>query len=104
MKVTPIKKQFTRHGFIYKQEARDGAAALYSYASKGGRKLAGYEVVKLYTDPTGQEYFPGTSLWGVKGWTFTATQQTLAQNKFQTIAKEMKAKPAKGVFLGRRRA
>ena len=85
-----IEKQFVRHNLEYKQMNRDGAVCLYSYKAKRGKSVLGYEVVKLYTDPRGQEYFPGSSLWGIKGWTFTARQLEDAQTKFKTVVAEMK--------------
>ncbi|NBP04537.1 MAG: hypothetical protein EBU90_31535 [Proteobacteria bacterium] len=102
-----IETQFIRKSYKYSQVKRDGSVCLYAYHFKSGQlkgKLAGYEVVKLYTDKTGQEYFPGSSLWGIKGWTFLANQLKEAQAKFKKAVKEETNKSdSKKVFKGTRK-
>lgn len=103
MKQKEIEKKFTRKSFSYEQMDRAGSICLYKYSFKGTDKVQGYEVVKLYTDKTGQEYFPGSSLWGIKGWTYLPAQLKEATLKFKTLkTEEAKTGVVKGVFKGKR--
>lgn len=75
----PIARQFEDRTFRYTQVARDGDVAIYTQE----HKLSGvirYEVVtiriaKEHTWPNGdvspeREAYPGSSAWGIRGWTF----------------------------------
>lgn len=90
-----IEQTFSRKGYQYSQIERVDNVCIYSYTAEGTDRHAGYEVVRLYVDPSGKEYFPGSTLWGIKGWTFMPSQLDTAKAKFKTVIKESKVKAAK---------
>ena len=74
-----IPTTFKKKGFNYKQVRRDGMKAIFEQ-TREGTDLHNYEVVKLgrhngYSmggmaiEPA--ETYPGSSLWGIMGWTCT---------------------------------
>ena len=74
-----IPSEFKKKGFNYKQVRRDGMKAIY-LQTREGSETANYEVVRLgrhngysmggsQIDPA--ETYPGSSLWGIMGWTCT---------------------------------
>lgn len=76
----PIAMQFEDRTFRYTQVARDGNVAIYTQE----HKLSGvirFEVVTIriaeeHTWPNGtvspeREAYPGSSAWGIRGWTFS---------------------------------
>jgi len=74
-----IPHEFKKKGFNYKQVRRDGMKAIYEQ-TREGTEMKNYEVVKLgrhngYSmggmaiEPA--ETYPGSSLWGITGWTCT---------------------------------
>ena len=86
-----IKEQFTKCGFNYKQIKREGDLAIFEQ-SKSYRSYARYEVVRLgrhdgyerqgsYIEPA--ETYPGSSLWGIRGWTYHTLDKAL--EKFTEI-------------------
>jgi hypothetical protein len=81
----PIPTQFNKKGFTYTQLKREGNRAIFQQTRKGS-SLNNYEVVKIgrhngYTmggvmiEPA--ETYPGSSLWGITGWTCTSIDQAL---------------------------
>ena len=88
MSIKIADKTFTRKCYDYTQERRKEDVCLYSYKLSGSKLVGGYEVVRLYTDANGNEYLPGSSLWGIKGWTFLASQLDAAEAKFKKVVKE----------------
>lgn len=74
-----IPTQFKKKGFNYNQLRRDGMKAIYQQTREGST-ISNYEVVKLgrhngyvmggvQIEPA--ETYPGSSLWGIMGWTCT---------------------------------
>ena len=72
-----IPTEFKKKGFNYKQVRRDGMKAIFEQ-TRNGTELKNYEVVKLgrhngyvmggvKIEPA--ETYPGSSLWGITGWT-----------------------------------
>jgi len=72
-----IPTEFNKKGFHYKQVRRDGMKAIFEQ-TREGTDLKNYEVVKLgrhngyvmggvKIEPA--ETYPGSSLWGIMGWT-----------------------------------
>ena len=72
-----IPSEFKKKGFTYKQVKREGMKAIYEQ-TREGTELRNYEVVKLgrhngyvmggaTIEPS--ETYPGSSLWGIMGWT-----------------------------------
>lgn len=72
-----IPTEFKKKGFTYKQVKREGMKAIFEQ-SREGSSLKNYEVVKLsrhngynmggsFIEPS--ETYPGSSLWGIMGWT-----------------------------------
>lgn len=81
MKILPQK--FQQNGFTLTQIKREGTKALYKKTKKGF-SYESYELIKItahngytiggqYISPA--ETYPGTSLWGTKGWTFACKQR-----------------------------
>lgn len=72
-----IPTEFNKKGFHYKCVRRDGMKAIY-LQTRPGSNMCNYEVVKLgrhngyvmggsCIEPS--ETYPGSSLWGIAGWT-----------------------------------
>lgn len=73
-----LEKKFTKYGDKFNQEKRQGNVAMYSRTSKGGDvsyeiikvgRHKGYKLGKNFIEPS--EIYPGSSLWGIQGWTST---------------------------------
>lgn len=75
-----IPSEFNKKGFHYKLVKREGMKAIY-HQTRAGTALDNYEVVKLgkhngytmggvFIEPS--ETYPGSSLWGISGWTCTS--------------------------------
>jgi len=86
-----IPRTFSKKGFTYKQIKRDGMKAIFEQ-SKKGQKDVSYEVVKITKHngyelggqkiPPGEAY-PGTSQWGISGWTFQDLKS--AEGKYKKL-------------------
>ena len=81
----PIPTQFNKKGFTYTQLKREGNRAIFQQTREGS-SLNNYEVVKIgrhngyvmggvMIEPA--ETYPGSSLWGITGWTCTSIDQAL---------------------------
>lgn len=86
-----IPKTFSKKGFTYKQIKRDGMKAIFEQSKKGQEGVS-FEVVKITKHngyelggqkiPPGEAY-PGTSQWGISGWTFQDLKS--AEGKYKKI-------------------
>jgi hypothetical protein len=79
-KVLPT--EFKKKGFNYKQVKREGNRAIY-LQTRVGTTLNNYEVIRIgkhngYTMGgsfiEAAETYPGSSLWGIMGWTCTSIE------------------------------
>jgi len=86
-----IPTEFKKKGFNYKQIKREGMKAIY-HQTRDDSSLDNYEVVKLgrhngyvmggvAIEPA--ETYPGSSLWGIMGWTCTDLES--ANKRYNTI-------------------
>jgi len=77
--IKPIPEVFNKKGFQYRQIKREGDRAIFEQKWLKGETVR-YEVVKIgrhngysmggsYIEPS--ETYPGSSLWGISGWTCT---------------------------------
>jgi hypothetical protein len=93
-----IEKSFKKHGFDFKQIKRVGDVAIFEQ-SKPTWPSARYEVVKIgkhsgyylggsKLEPA--ETYPGGSLWGIQGWTYTTLEE--AENRFKKVCKRFNKK------------
>lgn len=84
-KVIPC--EFKKKGFNYKQIKREGNKAIFEQ-TREGTDLHNYEVVKIgrhngytmggvFIEPS--ETYPGSSLWGICGWTCTDLDNALTR-------------------------
>jgi hypothetical protein len=87
----PIPSSFTKKGFNYNLLKREGNRAIYQQ-TRSGSTINNYEVVKIgkhngytmggvYIEPS--ETYPGSSLWGIMGWTYTNLED--AQKRYSSI-------------------
>ena len=87
----PIPETFTKKGFVYKQIKRQGDVAIFEQTRKDSTNSR-YEVVKIgrhngytmggsYIEPS--ETYPGSSLWGIMGW--TCTDLDTANSRFDSL-------------------
>jgi len=87
----PIPSTFTKKGFTYRQVKRQGDVAIFEQTRKDST-LQNFEVVKIgrhngytmggsYIEPS--ETYPGSSLWGIMGW--TCTDLDTANNRFDNL-------------------
>ena len=87
----PIPSTFTKKGFTYRQVKRQGDIAIFEQTRKDST-LQNFEVVKIgrhngytmggsYIEPS--ETYPGSSLWGIMGW--TCTDLDTANNRFDNL-------------------
>jgi len=85
----PIPQLFNKKGYTYRQIKREGNKAIYEQ-TKGN--FTAYEVVKIgkhngytmggsYIEPS--ETYPGSSLWGILGWTCTDLDR--ATQRYNTL-------------------
>jgi len=75
----PLPKKFQRDGFIYRQIAREGDAAIYEQTWSGCanpsvchevisiRRREGFKIDGRWVEPA--EVYPNSEAWGVDGWT-----------------------------------
>jgi hypothetical protein len=86
-----IPTSFKKKGFTYNQVKREGMKAIYQQ-TREGTTLNNYEVVKLgrhngyvmggaMIEPS--ETYPGSSLWGIMGWTCTSLED--AHKRFSQL-------------------
>lgn len=79
--------QFNKKGFQYNQLKRDGMKAIFQQ-TKQGSTMNNYEVVKLgrhngyvmggmMIEPA--ETYPGSSLWGIAGWTCSSIDAAMCR-------------------------
>ena len=82
-----IPTEFKKKGFTYKQVKREGMKAIFEQTREGS-SLQNYEVVRLgrhngysmggsFIEPS--ETYPGSSLWGIMGWTCTSLDNALTR-------------------------
>lgn len=87
----PVPTSFTKKGFTYNQLKRVGNVAIFQQ-TRPNSSLSNYEVVKIgkhngytmggaYIEPS--ETYPGSSLWGIMGWTCTSLDS--AQKRFDQL-------------------
>jgi hypothetical protein len=80
-----IPTQFKKKGFVYTQLKREGNRAIFQQ-TRAGSALNNYEVVKIgkhngylmggvMIEPA--ETYPGSSLWGITGWTCTSIDDAM---------------------------
>ena len=77
----PLRKEFCRNGFRYRQIAREGNAAIYEQCWTGCpdpavcyeviwiRRRDGFQIGEKFIEP--YEVYPNSDAWGVDGFTFT---------------------------------
>jgi len=89
----PIPTQFKKKGFTYSQLKREGNRAIFQQTREGS-SVNNYEVVKIgrhngYTMGgvfiEASETYPGSSLWGITGWTCTSIDD--AVKRYETLDK-----------------
>jgi hypothetical protein len=80
-----IPAQFKKKGFTYTQLKREGKKAIFEQ-TRPGSSIHNYEVVKIgrhngyvmggmTIEPA--ETYPGSSLWGITGWTCTSIDDAM---------------------------
>ena len=93
-----IEKSFKKYGFDFKQIKRVGDVAIFQQ-SKSTWPDVRYEVVKIgkhsgyYLGGSkleSAETYPGASLWGIQGWTYTTLE--LAEKQFKKVCKRFNKK------------
>lgn len=97
----PLPKEFRRHGFLYRQIAREGDAAIYEQKWLGCakpspswemiriRRREGFQINGRFVEPA--EVYPASELWGIDG--LTVTDRNKARDKFFEISLEEPAQP-----------
>ena len=86
-----IPTVFNKKGFTYRQLKRIGNKAIFEQ-TRGDSGMSLYEVVKIgrhngytmggvYIEPS--ETYPGSSLWGIMGWTCTSLDD--ANHRFNSL-------------------
>jgi hypothetical protein len=85
----PLRKQFRRDGFSYRQIAREKDAAIYQQIWNGCRNPSvSYDVIRIrrrkafqiggrFVEPA--EIYPNSEAWGVDGFTFTDKEAAFAK-------------------------
>ena len=91
---TALSKEFRRHGFDFRQIAREGNAAIYEQRWTGCvESSVAYEVIRIrrrdgfpidgrFVEPA--EVYPGSGAWGVDAWTLPSRDAAFA--KLQELA------------------
>jgi hypothetical protein len=90
----PLRKEFRRDGFTYRQIAREGNAAIYEQTWNGCpnpsvcyeviriRRREGFQIGARFIEPG--EVYPNSEAWGVDG--FTRTDKDAAFAKLRDLA------------------
>ncbi len=90
----PLPKEFRRHGFNYRQIARQGDAAIYEQTWNGRdnpspcwevvriRRHEGFQIRGRFVEPA--EVYPNSEAWGTDGFTFSDKEAAFA--KFRELA------------------
>jgi hypothetical protein len=96
----PLAKQFCRHGFTFRQVAREGNAAIYEQCWTGCQNPSiAYEVIRIRRREGFQigeksieayELYPNSDAWGVDGFTFA--DRNKAWDKFFELSLEEPAR------------
>ena len=84
-----VENRFTKYGMQFKQIKRVGNVAIFEQSHPNWRSSR-YEVVKIghhngyylgkaWIEPA--ETYPGASLWGLQGWTFTTLEEAMSKYK-----------------------
>jgi len=86
-----IPTEFRKKGFVYQQVKREGNKAIF-LQTRPGTHLNNYEVVKLGRHNgyvmggvhiEAAETYPGSSLWGICGWTCQSLEA--AEQRYLTL-------------------
>jgi hypothetical protein len=95
----PLPKEFRRHGFHYRQIAREGNAAIYEQRSTDcAEPSVCYEVLRIRRRQgfgiggrwvPAAEVYPNSEAWGVNGFTFTEKDAAFA--KLRELAKSRRS-------------
>jgi hypothetical protein len=96
----PVRTEFRKGGFNYRQIAREGDWAIYEQKWRTSDNAA-YEVVRIRPGSgllAGRELYPSSERWGTDG--FTLTDKDTAFKKLRQMSP---AEPAKPTGTGRRR-
>jgi len=105
----PLRKEFRRDGFTYRQIAREGDVALFEQRRTGCpdaavcfevirvRRREGFRIGDRFVEPA--EVYPPSERWGVDGFTFT--DRNKAWDKFFEISLEKPAMEGKEVKNGK---
>jgi hypothetical protein len=90
MKLVP--DEFTSKGFKYTKVKREGDKAIYKQSHNEGTNFRyevvvigqhnGYKLGDSYIEPS--EVYPGSSLWGIKGWTCITLED--AEIKYKNLS------------------
>ena len=103
----PLRKEFRRHGFNYRQVGREGDIALYEqrwtscpdaavcFELIRVRQREGFQIGRRFVEPA--EVYPASELWGVDG--FTVTDRNKAWARFLRMSLEEAAKTGREVNL-----
>jgi len=86
-----IPDEFTSKGFIYTKVKREGDKAIYKQSHKEGNNLRyevvlitrhnGYQLGSAFIEPS--EVYPGSSLWGIRGWTCVSLED--AEKRYKNL-------------------
>lgn len=95
MNDTELQTEFRKYGSLYTQVKRVGRVVLYRLTRNGVPK--GYEVMVVQKRPPtvmpggkllpGGEALPSSSMWGVFGWSFLASGESVAEQRFASSCK-----------------
>jgi len=90
MKLVP--DEFVSKGFTYTKIKREGDKAIYKQSHNGGQNYRyevvvigrhnGYKLGESYIEPS--EVYPGSSLWGIKGWTCSTLED--AERRYKSLS------------------
>jgi len=92
-----LEKSFKKYGDQFKQILRKGKYAVYQRTSKAGSRAFevikvsqhnGYKLGKNFIEPA--EIYPGSSLWGIQGWTIVNKND--AEQQFNNLINGRKRK------------
>lgn len=76
-----MKQTFTKYNETFRLVSSAGKNAIYSRAV--GREAPTFEVVIFYQDKHGELHYPGSSTWGIRGWSYDTIEA--ANERFEKL-------------------
>lgn len=79
MEPKQIRTRFEKYGNVFTLDRNSGPCAIYN------RSDGSYEVVVYFIAKDGRWLYPGSTMWGTRGWSYLPEQKDKMEKKFSEI-------------------